>query len=155
MRPSDYAPDDGVRFGDQGARLATSGTPHTIGASERSPFRSPGRAELACVGHDPVRREINEGFGGLTEAMREERQVACIVRTEVMDKQVRRREDRHEEPEDKRRHEDGGDDEEDKDRQRRAYEKSDEHDGAHLEGAEPTNGYDGRQGGILLEPFGG
>ena len=77
-----------------------------------------------------------------------------MVSAEVVDEQVRRREDREEEPEDEREHEDRDDDEEDEDRQRRAHQEPDEHDGRHLDGAEPVSDYDARQRGLLLEHLG-
>jgi hypothetical protein len=119
------------------------------------PFRSPARVDLAGVGDDPVREEIEEGSGGPAEAMRQQRQVASIVAAEVVDEQVRRREDRNEKPEDERRHEEGDDDEEDKDRQRRAHQEPDEHDGRHLDGAERTSGCEACHQGVLLELLGG
>ena len=119
------------------------------------PFRSPARVDLAGIGDDPVRREIDERAGGLAEAMLQQRQVACMVPAEVVEKQVRRREDGSEKPEDERHHEEGDDYDEDKDRQRRAHQEPDEHDGRHLDRTERTSGRDGRQRGVLLKLLGG
>jgi hypothetical protein len=66
--------------------------------------------ELAGVGGDPVRREIEEGPASTAQAMHEQRQVASGVPAEVMDEDVGRRDDRGQETEDERhdeqRHED-------------------------------------------------
>jgi hypothetical protein len=109
----------------------------------------------AGVGDDPMRREIEERSPGQSEPVGQERQLAPIVSTEVVDEQVRRREDNGEEPEDERRHEDGDDDEDDEDRQRWAHEEPEEHDGRHFDGAERSGGCDACQLGVLLELLSG
>ena len=78
-----------------------------------------------------------------------------MVRAEVVDEQVRRREDCDEEPEGERRHEQRGDDDEGQDRQRRAHQEPEEHDGRHLDGSEPAGGCGACELGVLLELLGG
>ena len=75
---------------------------------------------------------------------------------EVVDEQVRRREDRGEQPEDERRSRaSGDDDEDDEDRQRRAHQEPDEHDGRDLDAAERAGGRLACEQGVLLELLGG
>jgi hypothetical protein len=102
-----------------------------------------------------VRREIEESSGGQADAMLQQRQVVSAVPAEVLDKQVRRPDDRSEEPEGERGHEDGDSDEDDEDRQRRDDQESDEHDGRQFEGAQRTSGCEACQLGVLLELLGG
>jgi hypothetical protein len=65
-------------------------------------LRSSARLDLAGVGDDPVRHEIDESSRGPAEAIREQRQVDSMVPAEVaVDEEVRRRE----EPEEERRYE--------------------------------------------------
>ena len=89
---------------------------------------------LADVGDDSVRREIDESSGGVTEAMLRQHQVASMVPAEVMEKQIRRRE----ETEDEGYHNEGDDNGEGNNRQRRPHQEPDKHDGGHLGGAERT-----------------
>src|SRR3954451_25377492 len=80
---------------------------------ERSPRDTTGLSAgggLAGGGHDPVRREVHERSGGTAEAMRQQRQVGPMRAAEVVDEQVRRRENRNDEPEDECDHEQRGDD---------------------------------------------
>ncbi len=81
--------------------------------------------------------------------------MASIASAEVVDEQVRRRQDRGEEPEDEPRHEDGDDDEEDEDRQRRADQESDQDHACDFDAAEGLGGGETGQRGVLLELLGG
>ena len=83
--------------------------------------------------------------------MRQQRHVASVVPAEVVDEQVRRREDRSEEPDDERDHEQRDDDDHDEDRQRRAHQEPDEHDGRDLDGAQRTGGGDACHFNVLFE----
>ena len=74
---------------------------------------------------------------------------------EVVHEQVGEREDRDEQPADQRRHEQGDDDDDGEDRQRRAHQEPEEHDGRHLDGAERAGGCFACQQGVLLELLGG
>lgn len=117
---------------------------------------APVRVEPASAGDDPVRRQIDERSGGPTEALRQQWQVVTpMVAPEVVDEQVRRRDDCGEEPESERQNGEWSDDDEGKDRQRRAHQETDEKDGRHLDAAECTNGSAGCQRGVLLEFLGG
>jgi hypothetical protein len=54
------------------------------------------------VGDDAVRSKVDECLAGPAEAMRQQRQVAVVVSAEMVDEQVRSRQDGDEEPEDER-----------------------------------------------------
>jgi ABC-type Zn2+ transport system substrate-binding protein/surface adhesin len=94
---------------------------------------------LAGVGDDPVRREIEQSSAGPTEAMLEQRRVGSMAPAEVMDEQVRNRQDRNDEPEDERHHEERQEHDDGEDRQRRAHQESEEYHGRHLDGAEAAS----------------
>jgi hypothetical protein len=111
--------------------------------------------DLASVRDDPMRREIDERSTGSPETVRQQRQMVSILSAEVVDEQVWRRQDGRDEPEDERRNEQRRDDEEGEDRQRRADEEPDEHDGRHLDGAQPAGNDFAGQYSVLLEPLGG
>ena len=102
-----------------------------------------------------MRREIDERPTGSPEAVRQHWQMVSILSAEVVDEQVWRSQDGRDEPEDERRHEERRNDDEGKDRQRRADEESEEHDGRHLDGAQPAGNDFAGQHSVLLEPLGG
>jgi hypothetical protein len=102
-----------------------------------------------------MRREIDERSTGSPEAVRQQGQMVSILSTEVVDEQVWRRHDGRDEPEDECRHEERRDDEEGEDRQRRADEQPEEHDGRHLDGAQPAGDDLAGQESVLLELLGG
>jgi hypothetical protein len=111
--------------------------------------------DLARVHDDPMRHKIDERSTSSPEAVRQQRQMVSIMSTEVVDEQVWRRQDGPDEPEDERRHEQRRDDEEREDRQRRAEEEPDEHDGRHLDGAQPAGNDFAGYYSVLFEPLGG
>ena len=62
-----------------------------------------GRVDLRASATIRCGARSSERPAGMAEAVREQRQVAAGVPAEVVDQQVRRREDRSEEPDDERR----------------------------------------------------
>ena len=113
-----------------------------------------GRVGLAGVGDDPVRQEIDQRPARLAEAVRQQRQVVAVAPAEVVDEQVRHRQDDQEQPDDRGDHEQGKDDDDGEDRQRRADQQPDEDDGRHLDAAERAGGYLACHEGVRLELLG-
>jgi hypothetical protein len=101
-------------------------------------MRSPAGVELAGAGVNPVRRKIEDRSAGHAEAVRQQRRVASMVAAQVLDEQVRHREDRGEEGDDESDCQKRDDDDDSEDRQRRDHEEREEHDGRHVDGAERT-----------------
>ena len=84
--------------------------------------------------------EVDQRPARMAEAVRQQPQVAAIVPAEVVDEQVRQREDDQEQPDDSCDDEQGKDDDGDEDRQRRAHQEPEEHDGRDLDAAERAGG---------------
>ena len=78
-----------------------------------------------------------------------------MVPAEVVDEQVRRREDRARSPRTSAITSEGDDDEDDEDRQRRAHQEPEEHDGRDLDTAERAGDDLACEQGVLLELLGG
>ena len=74
---------------------------------------------------------------------------------EVVDEQVRRREDATRSPTTSAITASGNDDDDGEDRQRRAHQEPEEHDGRHLDAAERAGGYLACDQGVLFELVGG
>ena len=122
--------------------------------TDRRRHRSLAGVGLAGVGDDPVRREIDQRPAGPAEAMPQQRHVV-MVPAEMVDEQVRRRDDREEEPEDERDQRDGNDDDDGEDRQRRAHQEPEEHEGRDLDAAERAGSDLACDQGVLFEAVGG
>ena len=99
--------------------------------------------------------EVEQRPARMAEAVREQPQVTAIAPAEVVDEQIRQRQDDQEQPDDRCDDEQGKDDDGGEDRQRRAHQEPEEHDGRHLDAAERAGGYLACHQGVVLELLGG